>query len=208
MPEPSLEQQARKLLRHPPGSIDALFLTRVLRVFETLARDLPKEALSAAATAPSDFEAVLQAILAGRGRWVDFDREKNPLALARLRGQQARLALLSSEGGILSAAQVAELLNISRQAVNKRRQTGQLLALPVGRRRFAYPAWQLAAGETLPGLEAVLERLADHDPWMQGRFFLMANQRLGDRRPLDELRQGNVEAVIAAAAVYGEHGAA
>ena len=62
--------------------------------------------------------------------------------------------------------------------------------------------------ETLPGLEAVLERLADHDPWMQGRFFLMANQRLGDRRPLDELRQGNVEAVIAAAAVYGEHGAA
>ena len=146
MPEPSLEQQARKLLRHPPGSIDALFLTRVLRVFETLARDLPKEALSAAAAAPSDFEAVLQAILAGRGRWVDFDREKNPLALARLRGQQARQAFLSSEGGILSAAQVAELLNISRQAVNKRRQTGQLLALPVGRRRFAYPAWQLAAG--------------------------------------------------------------
>ena len=208
MPEPSLEQQARQLLRHAPGSVGAVFLTRVLRVFEALARDLPRESLSAAAAAPSDFEVVLQAILASREGVGSFDRGDHPLALARLRGQQARLSLLSSEGGTLSATQVAEQLQITRQAVNKRRQAGQLLALPAGRRGFAYPAWQLAGGEVLPGLAAILEQLADHDPWMQARFFLMANKRLGDVRPLDELRKGNVEAVIAAAAVYGEHGAA
>ncbi len=208
MPEPSLEQQARQLLRHTPGSVGAVFLTRVLRVFEALARDLPRESLSAAAAAPSDFEVVLQAILASREGVGNFDRGDNPLALARLRGQQARSSLLSSEGGTLSAVQVAEQLQITRQAVNKRRQAGQLLALPAGRRGFAYPAWQLAGGEVLSGLAAILEHLADHDPWMQARFFLMANKRLGDVRPLDELRKGNVEAVIAAAAVYGEHGAA
>lgn len=208
MPELSLEQQARQLLRHSPGSVDAVFLTRALRLFETLTRDLSKEALSAAASAPSDFEAVLRAMLASGPRLAELDREEDPLVVARLRGRQASLALVSSEGGTLSTAQVAELLDISRQAVNKRRQAGRLLALPLGSRGFAYPAWQFAGGDVLPGFVAVLEKLADHDPWMQARFFLMANKRLGDARPLEALRKGNVEAVTAAATVYGEHGAA
>ena len=43
---------------------------------------------------------------------------------------------------------------------------------------------------------------------MQARFFLSPNQRLGESRPLDELRLGRVEAVSDAASAYGEHGAA
>lgn len=208
MPEPSLEQQARQLLRHPPGSVDAVFLNRVLRAFEALTRELSKEALSAAAAAPSDFEAVLRAILASGPKLAKLDRRQDPLTVARLRGRQASLALMSSEGGTLSTAQVAEFLAISRQAVNKRRQAGRLLALPVGSRGFAYPAWQFADGDVLPGFVTVLEKLADHDPWMQARFFLLANKCLGDARPLDALREGDVETVTAAAEVYGEHGAA
>ena len=34
-----LEQQANQLLRHPPGSLDAVFLIRALRAFEALAKE-------------------------------------------------------------------------------------------------------------------------------------------------------------------------
>lgn len=207
MRQPSLQQQAEQLLRHKRGSVDAVFLTRALRAFEALVRDLSRDALSAAASAPSDFEVVIQAILAAR-QLMDPGAEQEPLAVARLRGQQARVALLNSEGGALSASEVAELLGISRQAVNKRRQAGQLLALPLGRHGYAYPVWQFSGGDVLPGIPATLDMLVDHDPWMLARFFLSANKRLDDTRPLDALRRGEVDAVLRAAAAYGEHGAA
>ncbi len=202
----NLEQQARRLLRREPGSVDAVFLTRALRTFEDLVGELPKETLTAAAAAPSDFEAVLQALLAAREMLAKLE-ESDPLLRARLRGQQARHALLTREGGTLSAAEVAEVTGISRQAVNKRRQTGRLLALRLGR-SYAYPVWQLAGNDVLPGFPAVLEALAVHDPWMQARFFLNGNPRLDGARPLEELRRGNVAAVLTAAETYGEHGAA
>lgn len=206
--EHSLEQQARALLRHKSGSADAIFLTRALRVFEALLRDLSKDALSSAAAAPSDAEAVFRAMLGARKALLDPVRERDPLALARIRGQQARAALLSEEGGTLSASNVAELLGISRQAVNKRRQGGRLLALPLGRHGFAYPAWQFSGGDLIPGLVDVLGELAGHDPWMQARFFLNPNERLGGSPPLAELRRGRVEPVREAARAHGEHGAA
>lgn len=208
MHEPSLEQQARALLRHKSGSVDAIFLMRALRVFEALLKDLSREALSSAAAAPSDVDVVLQAMLAARKALLEPVQEKDPLALARLRGQQARSAFLSEEGGTLSATEVAELVGISRQAINKRRQAGQLLALPIGRHGFAYPVWQFAGSDVLPGFVTVLGHLAGHDPWMQARFFLSPDPRLDDSRPLDGLRQGRVEAVSEAARAYGEHGAA
>lgn len=205
--DPNLQQQTQKLLKHRSGSIDAVFLTRVLRAFEDLLGELSKDALSSAASAPSDFEVVMRALLA-----VPFKPHvsdpTDPLVRARLRGQQARLNLLNSEGGTLSVGQVAELLGITRQAVNKRRQTGRLLALSLGGRGFAYPTWQFSEGAVLPGLTAVLEELADHDPWMQARFFLSPNLRLEGSRPLDEIRRGKVEGVLTAAKDYGEQGAA
>ena len=113
-----------------------------------------------------------------------------------------------TEGGSLSASAVAELLGISRQTVNKRRQAGQLLALSLGRHGYAYPIWQFSDDDVLPGVPATLEKLEDHDPWMQARFFLTANKRLDDARPIEKLRNGDVDAVLQAAAVYCEHGAA
>lgn len=208
MHEQSLEKQAQALLRHKSGSVDAIFLMRALRVFEALLRDLSRDALSSAAAARSDAEVVLQAMLAARKAFLEPVQDEDPLALARIRGQQARATLLGEEGGTLSAPQVAELLGISRQAVNKRRQAGQLLALPLGRHGFAYPAWQFSGQEVLPGFVAVLGQLARHDPWMQARFFLSPDKRLDESRPLDLLRQGRVEAVSQAARAYGEHGAA
>ena len=59
----------------------------------------------------------------------------------------------------------------------------------------------------MPGLEEVLRSFGVEEPWMQASFFLRQNGRLDDRRPLDALREGDVEAVKRAASAYGEHGA-
>jgi len=133
----------------------------------------------------------------------------DPLAIARLRGRVAMRDVLSREGGALTATQVAEVLGISRQAVDKRRKGGQLLALTLPKRGLLYPAWQFSeSGATLPGFVEVLGALGDHDEWAEARFFLNGNDRLGGRPPLDALREGDLDAVLEAARGFGEHGAA
>lgn len=132
----------------------------------------------------------------------------DPLASAKLRGLVVKQQLLEAEGGCLSSTQAASLLGITRQGVDKRRRCGQLIGLPTGKNRFAYPAWQFITGETLPGLETVLQNLQVRDPWMQTAFMLNGNLRLNGMSPLEALRQGKLEEVVLAAQTYGEQGAA
>ncbi|MBI3971349.1 MAG: hypothetical protein HY332_08665 [Chloroflexi bacterium] len=131
----------------------------------------------------------------------------DPLAAARLRGLQARERLLQTEGGTLTAGQVAKLLGVTQQAVDKRRRAGRLLALNLGRRGSAYPAWQFGPDGVLDGFEAVLAALAV-SPWTQASWFLSGDVRLGGETPLAALRRGNVDAVQRAARASGEHSAA
>jgi hypothetical protein len=132
----------------------------------------------------------------------------DPLAKARLRGVIAMRELLRGDGGSLTAKEVAERLGISRQAVDKRRKAGQLLALEPPKRGLHYPAWQFVDDGTLPGFAWVLDALRDHDAWAQARFFVSGNARLGGRRPVDLLRKGSLEPVLSAARMMGVHGAA
>jgi hypothetical protein len=124
------------------------------------------------------------------------------------RGRDAKRELLAAEGGVLTGAQVADLLGLSRQAVDKRRRSGRLLGVETGRRGFAYPAWQFTDNGVLPGLEDVLQDLSDHDPWMQLIFMLSPDIWLDEQLPLHVLRCGQLERVRKAAQMLGEHGAA
>jgi hypothetical protein len=133
--------------------------------------------------------------------------QEDPLASARVRGLRARERLLTEEGGTLRAAEVARHLGLTRQAVNRRRQKGTLLALDAGRYGYLYPAWQFGPTGTLRGLDTVLEALSHLDPWTRHAFMLGANARLGGRRPIDLLRAGDARPIVAAAAAFGEHGA-
>ena len=116
--------------------------------------------------------------------------------------------VLGGDEGALTVGDVAKLLDISRQAVDKRRKVGRLLGVQVPKRGVLYPAWQFTRAGTLAGVGEVLAALHDHDPWAQARFFVTENDRLGGKRPLDVLRRGHLERVLGAAAVFGEHGAA
>ena len=200
-----LERALHDLEEVDKQSLRGAFARRALRAVIGLSQDMDEPSLKEAVSAPSDYGVLLAALEAESG--LLLLRRDDPLAEARLRGLQARRELLAREGGALSSQEVAELLQLSRQAVYKRQRAGRLLALDCGRHGRAYPAWQFVAGGVLPGLEEVLTALADHDPWMQLAFFVSENTALEDETPLDVLRRDDLPAVLRAARLYGEHGA-
>jgi biotin operon repressor len=183
-----------------------VFLVRALHALQQLEQVLPKERIEEATTAPNDCLVLVNALTASEV--ATQITKTDPLAATRLRGVQKQQALLEASGGTLSAEQTAEILGLSRQAVDKRRRQGRLIGLTQGRRGYAYPAWQFENGRTLPHLEKVLDVLRGHDPWMQMAFFLSRNDRLNGKSPLEALHKGQVDCVLRAASGFGEHGAA
>ena len=100
------------------------------------------------------------------------------------------------------------MLHITRQAVDKRRKAGKLLAVDLGRRGYFYPVWQFTDSGALPGLEEILKEFKGRSSWEQLRFFLNTNPRLGGRTPLQKLKEGDIDIVQAAVRGTAEHGAA
>lgn len=170
-----------------------------------LAPQLDDRALADAAGAFSNYGVLLSALRTPEAQ-ENLERE-DPLASARIRGIAARGELLRQEGPPLTVDQVAGILHITRQAVDKRRRAKQLLAIRTGRRGYLYPSWQLDDKGVLDGFERSLKALDSDDPWAQAAFFLHGNIYLDGMSPLTALRQGKIEAVLRAAAAYGQHGA-
>lgn len=184
--------------------INAVFLTRAIRaIIHLAASDLIVESASAS----NDYELLLSALSLPES--LELLEKNDPLADAKLRGLRIKLELLEANGGCISAVLVAEILGISRQAVDKRRRNGQLIAIAKGKGKYLYPRWQFdeAKNATITGLESVLGNLKDFDPWMQLSFMLNPHKGLDNKTPLEMLLTGNVEAVIDLATSFGEHGA-
>jgi len=182
------------------------FYSRVLRAFRRLENDLPSTLLDDATAAPSDYLVAVEA-LTSASETTQLIVE-DPFIAAKFRGLKRKQQMLETAGGALTSEQVAEILGISRQAVDKRRAATQLLALTQGRRGYSYPSFQFEDGRPITGLEEVLAELKELDPWMQMVFFTSPNERLGDKTPLERLKKGLVSEVKAAAVGFGEQGAA
>jgi len=132
----------------------------------------------------------------------------DPLAAARFKGVQVKQQLLYGDEQPLTSEEVASLLHMTRQAVDKRRLKGQLLAVSLGKRGYLYPCWQFQLGQVLPGLEKVLAALKNYDPWTKLMFMKTGDVRLDGATPLERLQAGDLEAVVQAAESYGTHRAA
>jgi len=180
--------------------------TRLFRAIAEVTHDVDEQAVSDALSAASDSLAVLRIL--EQPNVVENLRASDPLGPARLRGVAARHELIEGAGGALSSQELAEALGLTRQAVDKRRRAGRLLALSFGRRGYRYPAFQVAKDGLLPGLESVLGALSGHDGWTQLAFFVAERSDLDGRTAVDLLKKGHQERVVRAAASLAEHGAA
>jgi hypothetical protein len=182
------------------------FSARVRKFFDTTVLSYVHEAvLKDALKARTELETILHAL--ERPEIAAAVRDQDPLAMARLRGIEAKRRILTEDGGMLTAEKVGEILTISRQAVDKRRKAGRLIGISLGRRGFGYPTWQFSERGTLPHLDKVLDALKQHDAWTKLVFFTSENAAIDGKKPLDVFRGGGVEKVLAAARTYGEQGA-
>jgi excisionase family DNA binding protein len=117
----------------------------------------------------------------------------------------------SNEGRVLSISEAAELLDVTRVTVYAWIESKRLLAWRATRRGVLIPAEQiLAAGETgpgeaVPGIPQVLAVIPDPgaawDFLNEESAFVDAQRSV---RPIEALRQGMVEAVVAAAHSFVE----
>lgn len=204
--DPDLEHWlVTSLLREFSETRHPAFFCRMLRVVKGLESDLTNERIDEATAAPTDQLVFLEAL--SSVPWASELATEDPILAAKLRGLELRKEMLKIAGGALTSERVAEVLDVSRQAVDKRRAANQLLALTQGKRGYSYPGFQFEDGKTLRGLEDVLAQLRSLDPWMQLRFFTSLHERLGQKTPIEALRKGKVEDVINAARGYGEQGA-
>jgi hypothetical protein len=190
---------------------DAL-ATRVNRALKRVTEDIDERVAADAVSAPSDALVLLR--LLEEPSVLELLRADDPLAPARLRGLEAKAKLADLAGGLLSAAEAAAALGITRQGIEKRRRAGRLLAVSLGRRGYRYPAFQFADGEALPGLDRVLPALQGRDPWTQLSFLVNARTELSGKSPVAWLQSARgpigdaVESVVQAAMADLDQGAA
>lgn len=168
------------------------FRRRALGAIERMAREASPEVLAEALAAPSDTGAVARALAEQAA--ADALRRLEPLAGAIARGADVRAGLAEAAGGMLSADEAGKALGISRQAVDKRRTAGKLLAVRV-RGDWHYPAAQFRDGGVLPGIEDVVAGMADASAWSVLDFLLAPDDALDGRPPLAALRAGDLAPV-------------
>ena len=167
------------------------FLQRANAAIERLVARMPSDALVEALTAPTDVGAIAR--LLGRAELAGpAVAEIDPLVPAIARGVEHRQALREEAGGLLSASDAGVLVcSISRQAVDKRRRAGSLLAVREGG-DWKYPACQFdeGAGAVVAGLPEVVGGLEGQGPWAVLDFLLAEESALGGRAPMSGAARG------------------
>ena len=173
----------------------ASFLRRTMGALQRMSAEMTDEMLLAALAAPSDLGTLARAI--GDSRLSDPAMQIDPLAPAIARSLEHRKILLGLAGPMMSSTQVADLLGLSRQAVDKRRAASRLLALRMGS-DWQYPAFQFVDGSVLPDLDRVIASQEGVDAWVVLDMLLAQDSALGGRSLLDALRQRDGQAVARA----------
>lgn len=125
---------------------------------------------------------------------MDTAEAAEELVLAEAEAHANREAILKE---CISIAEAAVLTGRSRQALERLRRGGRLLALRKGN-QWLYPSWQFdadAPGGVLPGFAEALQNL-DLPPMGAAFWFLQPYEELGGFSPIEVLRRRRPEPVI------------
>ncbi|HEX6369616.1 MAG TPA: sigma-70 family RNA polymerase sigma factor [Longimicrobium sp.] len=158
------------------------------------------EAPTAAATIAQIISAVPEAGLEGESAWTR--------ALAR--GAARKQEMIQRAGGVLSSAQVAELLGVTVSAVNQRKNRHHsILAVPLSGGEWGFPARQFTDGVVREGVAEVVRAAPEMNPWVLLSILLDDVAEEGGPTLLDRLDDSAVRAdVLHRVGSYGEHIAA
>ncbi|TAU72304.1 DNA-binding protein (plasmid) [Rhizobium ruizarguesonis] len=180
-------------VQEEPNSIRTAFLRRATSALERISANVPAKDLADALSAPTDAGSLAQ--LLSRSDMVGAAiNDLDPLVPALARNVEHRQNLVERAGGTVSAEDAGRMLGISRQAVDKRRRAGTLLAVREGS-DWRYPLCQFDQGEVIAGISDVVRGFAAAGPWIALDFLLAADMALGGRTALQALRDGDREAV-------------
>lgn len=180
-------------VQEEPNSIRTAFLRRATSALERISANVPAKDLADALSAPTDAGSLAQ--LLSRSDMVGAAiNDLDPLVPALARNVEHRQNLVERAGGTVSAEDAGRMLGISRQAVDKRRRAGTLLAVREGS-DWRYPLCQFDQGEVIAGISDVVRGLPPPVHWIALDFLLAADTALGGRTALQALRDGDREAV-------------
>lgn len=171
---PSADDEATgrsSALPAPPANAEQMLREAVFalaaRELAGLVRALPLDR-AAAALRDRDPIAAVGGLLADAALEHTATTTDDPQSVALLQGARRKRELLAQAGGAWPTGTVAEHLAITRQGVDKRRQTGTLLGVRLPSGDWVYPVAQFAPdGAPLPGLTEVLGAFRGiASPWM------------------------------------------
>jgi hypothetical protein len=181
------------------GQVQRAFLARsieaITRIVET-----DSKAVAVALEAPTDVGTLAYVVSAAAA--TSAIAQLDPEAALLAEGAKLKSDLLERAGGTLGVGQVAGLLRVSRQAVDKRRKAGKLIAVPAGQ-DYVYPACQFTDEGIVPGLDKSLEAMPIRDPWMRLEWLLTEDDALEGMSPLAALKSGAIRQVVELAAGHG-----
>jgi len=126
---------------------------------------------------------------------------------ALARGRRLQISDLEKAGGGLNVQTVAQLLEATPAQVQHLVEQQSLLALPT-ESGLVFPAIQFEGNAPVPGLREFLAAFPGRSPWVRLNYLVHPDLRLGGKRPIDSLRRGEIDQVIAAVRLVGEHIAA
>ena len=184
----ALRTASKAAIGKPDNAIRDAFVRRTVHAIERLAVQADEATLVEAMAAPTDF-GTLARVLIDYGAIGSAVADIDPEAVDLAREIERRTDVVRQAGGTLSAEQVGKLLNITRQAVDKRRRNKTLLALRQGG-DWLYPRAQFHEHEAIPGLADVVRGLAESGPWVSLEFLITADDVLGGLSPRAALVKG------------------
>jgi uncharacterized protein (DUF2384 family) len=119
-------------------------------------------------------------------------------------GEKLVAEMQMAEGGAWPDVELRKKFNLTSAVLHRRRKEHRIIYWRDARNDFFYPRWQFTGtGALLPGIQEVLQIFQSQDEWRVMRYFLGPRKQLGSQRPLDLLRAGDVERILAHAKNHG-----
>jgi hypothetical protein len=120
-------------------------------------------------------------------------------------GHAVVLKMQQAESGAWTGTELQTKFGLSPANLHKRRAEFRTVWWKDAKNRFHYPKWQFdPAGAVLNGVSDVLQVFQSSDQWRIMRYFLAPRHELGNQRPLDLLRRGEIGDVVAHATAHAE----